>query len=329
MATKAPVQTDTLVHVSKLVEVEGRNPRTVYTRAEMEELKAQIKAAGGIIDPVIGEYPDAKGEIALISGHRRRRAVLELAEEGLNYKVPVHFQKVQDEKQILQFALVANEGVPLTLVDRAEAYKKYLTVGGDRKELQAILGKTNAHITQMLTIGNAPAPIKKQLISNKITVTQALELCKEAGVTTKVTSPITIEKEEETTVEPAKESNQEYAARVRKETTKKLAEEEAKAKEAELEQKTEAAVQQREKAKAVKEDTRKAIKDSGVTLDTGEKAILEILKAHGVDGLVQKAQRAVDVAKKTAKDKKEFAKWVSVEDILNIVNEAIKEENWD
>ena len=328
MATKAPVQADAIVNVSKLVEVEGRNPRTVYTRSEMEELKAQIKAAGCILDPIIGEYPDSKGNIALISGHRRRRALLELAEEGLNFKVPVHFQKVTDEKQILQFALVANEGVPLSLVDRAEAYKKYLSLGGDRKELQAILGKTNAHITQMLTLGNAPAPIKKQLASGKLTVTQALELCKEAGVTTKVepSTPVV----EETIVEPAKESNQEYAARLRKEAEKKRAAEEAKDKEEDLEKKTQAAVRQREQAKEVKETTRKSIKESGVALDTSEKAILEILRTHGVDGLVQKAQRAVDVAKKTAKDIEEVEKWVSVEDILTVVLQAMNEDsNWE
>ena len=326
MAAKAA---DAVVSIDKLFVVEGRNPRTVFVRAELNELKSQIEAAGGIIVPLIVEPANKEGNYALINGERRFRALTELAEEGKNFPIPVHFQKVRDEAEVLQFALVANEGAPLTLVDRAEAYKKFLSLGGERKKLQVMLGKTNAHISQMLTLGNAPSTVKKQLANGKITVTQALELCKEAGVTTKVTPPTPVAEDEEEVVEPVKESNQEYAARARKEAERKRAAEEAKAKEAELEAKTEEAVQQREKAKAVKEDTRKAIKDSGVSLDGGEKAILEILKTHGVDGLVQKAQRAVDVAKKTAKDKKEFAKWVSVEDILNIVNEAINEENWD
>ncbi len=314
------VVADMIVSLDKLVEVEGRNARTVYTRTDMDELKAQIKGAEGIVVPLTVEYPDERGNVALINGHRRHRALLELAEEGLHYTVPVHFQKVQDEKQVLQFVLVSNEGVPLTIMDRAEAYKKFLSLGGDRKELQAMLGKTNAHISQMLTLSNAPAQVKKQLAVSKITVTQALELCKEAGTTTvpKPVAPVVVAPKQATT---------------KAVTQATMAAEEGTIGEEEITKKTEAMVRAREDGKRAKKNVAKAVqtgKKNGVILDAEEKTILSILKQHGIDGLIQKAQRAVDVAKTTAADKREFNKWVSLEQILSVVTQAMNEDsNWD
>ena len=318
---------DMMVSLSKIMVVPERNPRTVFNRGELESLKEQIKGVGGVLVPLIVEYPDSKGMMGLINGERRFRALTELADEGHVYKVPVHFQKVKDEKEVLQFALVANEGEPLTLVDKAEAYKKFLTLGGDRKELASMLGKTNAHLTQMLTVSNAPAAVKKQLAAGKITMSNALDLCKEAGVTTTGPMPPVA-----TSVAPPralveKETKEETKARV--EASTKAAEVAKQRKEEELAAKAEAMAAERQATKEGKRATAKVVKESGITLDAHEKVILEVLRMHGVDGLVSKAHRAVEVAKKAATDKKEVAKWTAVENILGVVNTALEEEGWD
>jgi ParB/RepB/Spo0J family partition protein len=285
----------------------------------MEELKAQIIGAGGILDPLMVEQK-GKGEATykLVNGERRYRALMELAEAGMKYPVPVHFVAPRDDKEVLQFALVSNEGVPLTTLDRALAYKQYVALGGERAALTTMLGKSKAHVTQMLTIANGSRSVHKQLLAGKLTVTEAYKLCMEEGA--KATVEVTTEepKQKASSVSPEAKEAMDKAQKEREE---------------EFAERVASVVKEKDKKVAIKKEVSKAVKEvakeTGETLSPQEKQVLAILKEHGVDGFLAMSQRAVSLAEKASTTKKEKDNWKDVGYVLQILTEAMNEDsNW-
>lgn len=93
-AEKRPQYTVQMIPYTQLIP----NRENKYSLGEIEELANMIRLAGGISEPLFARKR-APGEYELISGHRRRLAVIHLVEKlGLEQfrLVPVHLENLDD-----------------------------------------------------------------------------------------------------------------------------------------------------------------------------------------------------------------------------------------
>lgn len=317
MSTTSKVNADLNVKLDQLYIVPGRNPRTIFTKERIKELKVQIKAAGGILVPLVVE-PLQEVEIEgkkrnvypVIAGETRIRALKELAEEGISYSIPVHIEKTKaDAKRVFAVSVLSNEGAPLDAIDMAFAVKRYLEeLGGSRPELCEMLGKTSAWISQRMDIV-AVCEEDKSVISKyrqgKVSTPDILAIAAELKKNKpqkggKKGTTVPSNEQEGTTIEattepaPATPSAAELVAQ---------------------------AEEEKERKRQQSQRTRQQEKDANVTLNGFEKQVLNFLGGHGLDGLIVVTAKVVDVAIKTTEGK-EKRTWQNMSHIVRKLEET-------
>lgn len=136
------------------------------------ELAASVKAQG-IIEPLIVRVRP-QGGYEIIAGHRRWAAAV-LA--GLK-AVPVIVRTFATAAAAAEVQLVENEQrEDLTAIERAQLYASYLQVTGKKQdELAAAIGRTPAHVSQVLSLLALPKRAVKMLEQGKLDFTRAREL---------------------------------------------------------------------------------------------------------------------------------------------------------
>jgi ParB/RepB/Spo0J family partition protein len=103
------------------------NPRRHFDDAEMAELTDAVRAAGGIIQPILVR-PVEDGVYEIIAGERRYRAAD--AAFGKTYEMPVLVKEVDDE--------TASAMAIMEIVARADALRKQSLVINQAIGVQAI-----------------------------------------------------------------------------------------------------------------------------------------------------------------------------------------------
>lgn len=165
-----------LVPLEKVVVDKNWNPRTDY--GDMELLMNQI-IQNGVIQPLIVQ--EDKDKYVIVQGHRRRLAVEMAKEKGHDIKLPIVLEEKgsNDEIRLLK-TLIGNEGKPLDLLEEAEVYRRLSAYGKQNIEIAQRVGKSAAHVGNLLVLSSASPEFKNKIRSGKISPSLAIEMIKEA-----------------------------------------------------------------------------------------------------------------------------------------------------
>ncbi|VWC46785.1 parB-like partition protein [Burkholderia lata] len=148
----------------------GRNPRTYFDDAEMEELKASVRERGVdtpvIVRPLDDEY------FELIAGGRRYKAAMET--RGEDYDMPVTL-KLVDDADAEEIALIENiQRANLSPGEEAvDAARLLGRCKGDREEAARRIGWSIATLNSRLALLNCSAEVLNALNTRQISLGHA------------------------------------------------------------------------------------------------------------------------------------------------------------
>ncbi len=133
-------------------------PRKEFPEAELEELTASIREHG-IIQPVTVRKRD--GYYELIAGERRLRA----AERAGLVKIPAFVLDVDDERKMLELAIIENvQRQDLNPIEEAESYKRLIDECGLRQdEVAERISRDRTTVSNFLRLLRLPDEIKDSL----------------------------------------------------------------------------------------------------------------------------------------------------------------------
>lgn len=158
-------------------------PRSHFNESDLEELANSIREKG-VIQPLIVTLNTNENRYELIAGERRLRAS-KIA--GLSH-VPVVVINVQDEKSLLELALIENiQRTDLNPIEEAEAYRKLIeNFGYTQEETAQRVGKQRSTVTNILRLLKLPDIIQKDISSGLITEGHARVLIRLLAEPTKI-----------------------------------------------------------------------------------------------------------------------------------------------
>lgn len=119
--------------------VQGKNPRTYFDPVEMADLRAGLRAAGRVIQPIIVRPIPGTNLYEIVAGERRWRAAKDVF--GDDYDMPVVIEALNDE-EAEAFAVIENHHrAPMSHAEEAHAAKRQLLRHkGDKEGAAASLG---------------------------------------------------------------------------------------------------------------------------------------------------------------------------------------------
>ncbi len=147
--------------------VPNRNqPRKVFIKEALEELKNSIKERGIIQPLIVRKCDDQDNKYELIAGERRWQA----AQSAGLHEVPVIIIEADNLKS-LEFAIIENvQRKDLNSIDEAESYKNLIeNFGYDQEKVSQFIGKSRSHISNSLRLLTLPEKIIDMIRNEKIT----------------------------------------------------------------------------------------------------------------------------------------------------------------
>ncbi len=154
----------------KLIKNNRLQPRLVYDKEKLDELKASIKEKG-VLQPILIRASGDQYEV--VAGERRLRAAREL---GLT-QVPVIIKNVTD-REALVLALVENiQREELNGIEEAKAYRRLIEEFEFTQDAVAqSLGKDRSTISNLLRLLKLPTAVQEMVSANKVSVGHARAL---------------------------------------------------------------------------------------------------------------------------------------------------------
>lgn len=147
-------------------------PRRIFDVTKINELAESIREHG-VFQPII--VKSVKDGYMIVAGERRFRASRQV---GLK-SIPAIVRAYQEEK-VAQIALVENlQREDLTAIEEAEAYlnvMKHLKL--TQQELAIRIGKSRAHITNILGLLNLPESVQTMILKRQLSMGHARALSK-------------------------------------------------------------------------------------------------------------------------------------------------------
>lgn len=195
-----------------VVIVEGFNSRRDF---DLESLKDQIKAQGGVLNPVsVIPFKDDNGDekYRLVDGERRVRAMIELLNEGYTdvMRIPaVKVSKVKNDTELLIEQLVRNEGKRFSDYENAIAFAKFRDIAlfTLTEIAEKVYGNKNkvGYISQCLALLELPQDIQTKLADGEISPNAVRDITKAVKDTEEQVKAV------KDTVETAKEKGKKKA----------------------------------------------------------------------------------------------------------------------
>ena len=151
----------------------ARNPRRVFSNAELDELVASLRERG-IIQPIIARPVRGAAEAyEIIAGERRWRA----AQRAGLHEVPVVIIEATDA-EALQIAIIENvQRADLNPLEEAEGYRSLLEeFGNGQEEIAKIIGKSRSHVANTLRLLKLPETVKAYIQAGKLSAGHARTL---------------------------------------------------------------------------------------------------------------------------------------------------------
>ena len=147
-------------------------PRTLFDESGLDELAESIRSQG-VVQPIV-VTPKGDGGFVIIAGERRWRA----AQRADLPNVPVVIREIEDDRQMLEMALVENvQRADLNAIEEAEAYRML----GERfelsqEEIAGRVGKGRTTVTNALRLLRLPEEIQDFMREGRLTAGQARPL---------------------------------------------------------------------------------------------------------------------------------------------------------
>lgn len=147
-------------------------PRARFDGGDLDELAESIKAQG-VVQPIV-VTPRTDGDYTIVAGERRWRAA---GRAGLA-EVPVAIREVEDDRQLLEMALVENlQRTDLNPVEEGEAYRKLSEdFGLSHEEIAIRVGKGRTSVSNALRLLRLPDEVLELLREGRLTSGQARPL---------------------------------------------------------------------------------------------------------------------------------------------------------
>jgi ParB family chromosome partitioning protein len=145
-----------------------RNPRRLFTEAELEELSYSIRERG-IIQPIVVRALQGDN-FEIIAGERRWRA----AQRAGLHDVPVAIIEANDA-QSLEFAIIENvQRADLNPIEEASGYLALMDdFNRTQDEVAQIVGKSRPHVANTIRLLKLSEPVKQLVRSGKISAGHA------------------------------------------------------------------------------------------------------------------------------------------------------------
>jgi ParB family chromosome partitioning protein len=152
----------------EFVRANPRNPRKLFSDAELEELTASIRERG-IIQPIVVRARGAD-HYEIIAGERRWRA----AQRAGLHEVPIVVLDVNDG-EALELAIIENvQRTDLNPLEEATGYQSLAAeFNHSQDDIAKIVGKSRSHIANTLRLLNLPERVKAYINSGKLTAGHA------------------------------------------------------------------------------------------------------------------------------------------------------------
>jgi len=152
----------------EFVRANPRNPRKLFSEAELGELADSIRERG-IIQPIVVR---ARGADAyeIIAGERRWRA----AQRAGLHELPIVVLDVSDA-EALELAIIENvQRSDLNALEEATGYQSLAKeYNHTQEDIAKIVGKSRSHIANTLRLLNLPEKVKAYINSGKLTAGHA------------------------------------------------------------------------------------------------------------------------------------------------------------
>jgi len=147
-----------------------RNPRKLFTDAELAALASSIKERGIIQPIVVRAVPGERDSFEIIAGERRWRAAQRV---GL-HDVPIAVVDATDA-QSLEFAIIENvQRSDLNALEEAAGYLALMEqLNHTQDEVAQIVGKSRPHIANTIRLLKLPEPVKALVRAGKLSAGHA------------------------------------------------------------------------------------------------------------------------------------------------------------
>jgi ParB family chromosome partitioning protein len=153
------------------VRANPRNPRKLFSDAELSELSASIRERG-IIQPIVVRAR-AADNFEIIAGERRWRA----AQRANLHEVPIVVLDVTDG-EALELAIIENvQRTDLNPLEEATGYQSLANeFNHSQDDIAKVVGKSRSHIANTLRLLKLPETVKAYINSGKLTAGHARAL---------------------------------------------------------------------------------------------------------------------------------------------------------
>ncbi len=140
-------------------------PRKLFEKEALEELKNSIKERGIIQPLIVRKSDDQADKFELIAGERRWQA----AQSAGLHEVPVVIIEADNLKS-LELAIIENvQRKDLNPVEEAESYNNLIqNFGYDHEKVSRFIGKSRSHISNSIRLLSLPEKILDLIRNNKI-----------------------------------------------------------------------------------------------------------------------------------------------------------------
>ena len=140
-------------------------PRKIFEKNALEELKNSIKERGIIQPLIVRKSVDQNDKFELIAGERRWQA----AQSAGLHEVPVVIIEADNLKS-LEFAIIENvQRKDLNAIEEAESYKNLIeNFGYDQEKVSKFIGKSRSHVSNSLRLLTLPDKIVDMIKNEKI-----------------------------------------------------------------------------------------------------------------------------------------------------------------
>ncbi len=148
----------------------ARNPRRVFSNADLDELAASLRERG-IIQPIVARpMRGAHDAYEIIAGERRWRA----AQRAGLHDVPVVIIEATDA-EALQIAIIENvQRADLNPLEEADGYRALMDeFSNSQEDIAKIIGKSRSHVANTLRLLKLPETVKAHIHSGKLSAGHA------------------------------------------------------------------------------------------------------------------------------------------------------------
>lgn len=140
----------------------------------LDELKEQIKGAGGVKKPL--EVYRENDEFFIKDGHRRWLSTMQLIDEGFEIlAVPCMITDESQEDRTFGL-IISNSGKPLSKTEEGIVFSRLINFGYNVSQIAVKIGKSVSYVNQALLLSKAPKKVKDLIGDGKIMESTVLEI---------------------------------------------------------------------------------------------------------------------------------------------------------